>query len=96
MKVMVAMSGGVDSSVCAAMLHKQGHDVIGVHLKLHGSDAPTTNTKVCCSIDDVMDCRLICENLGIPFYVFNMEDEFKQSVIKYFVDSYRSGSTPSP
>jgi len=96
MKVMVAMSGGVDSSVCAAMLHKQGYDVVGVHLKLHGSDAPTTNTKVCCSIDDVIDCRLICENLGIPFYVFNMEDEFKESVIKYFVDSYRNGSTPSP
>ena len=95
-RVMVAMSGGVDSSVAAAMLHHEGHEVIGVHMKLYDGGNSPENNKVCCSLDDVNDCRLICDKMNIPFYVMNMGEEFQKKVISYFVNSYRMGETPSP
>lgn len=99
MKIMVAMSGGVDSSVAAALLVEQGHEVIGVHMKLNDgahSLQGKQNSKVCCSIDDANDCRLVADKLGIRFFVLNMTKDFQKKVVDYFVESYRAGMTPSP
>ncbi|AKE38988.1 tRNA-specific 2-thiouridylase MnmA [Corynebacterium camporealensis] len=97
MRVLVAMSGGVDSSVAAARAVEAGHDVVGVHLALH-QDAQQTREKArgCCSLEDSADARRICDKLGIPFYVWDFSDEFKQEVIGDFVDSYARGETPNP
>lgn len=76
----VAMSGGVDSSVAAALLVEQGHDVIGVHMKLH--DAPTAiknSSKTCCGIGDALDARLVCEKLNVPFYVMDLREAFQKA-----------------
>ena len=99
MKVVVAMSGGVDSSVAAALLHNEGHKVVGIHMKLHVGNSgfeEQKNSKVCCSLDDVNDCRLVADKLGIPFYVLNMTEQFQKKVVDYFVSSYKMGMTPSP
>ncbi len=97
MRVLVAMSGGVDSSVAAARAVEAGHDVIGVHLALH-KDAQQTREKArgCCSLEDSADARRICDKLGIPFYVWDFSEEFKEAVIGDFVDSYARGETPNP
>jgi len=94
-RVLVAMSGGVDSSVAAAMLVEQGCDVVGATMKLfcHGTDVPD---RPCCSLDSVNDARRVCEQLGIPHYVINLEDRFGSDVIDNFVDEYSRGRTPIP
>ncbi len=94
-RVLVAMSGGVDSSVAAAMLVEQGYDVVGATMKLfcHGTDVPD---RPCCSLDSVNDARRVCEQLGIPHYVINLEDRFGVDVIDNFVDEYSRGRTPIP
>src|SRR5438445_8127497 len=91
------MSGGVDSSVSAALLHEQGYEVIGVTMKLwDGPETATARHKTCCTLDDVSDARRVAAALGIPFYVVNFKAQFTHHVIDYFVDAYRQGSTPNP
>ena len=94
-RVLVAMSGGVDSSVAAALLVKQGYDVVGATMKLfcHGEDVPD---RPCCSLDSVNDARRVCEQLGVPHYVINLETRFGEDVIDDFVSEYARGRTPIP
>ena len=94
-RVLVAMSGGVDSSVAAAMLVEQGFDVVGATMKLfcHGDDIPD---RPCCSLDSINDARRVCESLGIPHYVLNLEKPFAQDVVENFVAEYSRGRTPIP
>ncbi len=97
MRVLVAMSGGVDSSVAAARMVDSGHDVVGVHLAL--SSAPgtlRTGSRGCCSKEDAGDARRVADVLDIPFYVWDFADRFKEEVIDDFVDSYARGETPNP
>jgi tRNA-specific 2-thiouridylase len=96
-KVLAAMSGGVDSSVAAARMIDAGHDVVGVHLAL--SPVPgtlRTGARGCCSKEDAGDARRVADVLGIPFYVWDFADKFKQDVIDDFVSSYARGETPNP
>jgi tRNA-specific 2-thiouridylase len=95
-RVAVAMSGGVDSSVAAALLVEQGWEVVGVHMKLHEVPDSEKRAKSCCSIDDALDARQVCARLGIPFYVIDFVEEFHARVISYFVEGYRAGRTPNP
>ena len=96
-RVVVAMSGGVDSSVCAALLHAQGYDCIGVTMKLwEGPDSTEGHRKTCCTLDDVTDARRVAAQLGIPFYVANFKEPFAQRVIGDFITSYEQGYTPNP
>lgn len=94
-RVLVAMSGGVDSSVAAAMLVEQGYDVVGATMKLfcHGDDVPD---RPCCSLDSVNDARRVCEQLGVPHYVLNLETRFGHDVVDNFVQEYARGRTPIP
>jgi len=94
MKVVVAMSGGVDSSVTAGLLVEQGHEVIGVHMKLH--DATGGGPGRCCGFDDALDARAVADALAIPFYVFNLRDAFKKAVMDDLVGTYLAGETPNP
>jgi tRNA-specific 2-thiouridylase len=94
-RVLVAMSGGVDSSVAAALLVDAGCDVVGVTMKLHndGADVPD---RPCCSLDATSDARRVCETLGIPHYVTNLVDHFSDDVLRDFVSEYARGRTPIP
>lgn len=96
--VVVAMSGGVDSSVTAAMLKQQGYDVIGVHLRLYSKEDASAYrlNKQCCTLDAMRDVEMVCNKLGVPFYAMNMEREFGRDVIDYFVGEYLEGRTPNP
>jgi tRNA-specific 2-thiouridylase len=94
-RVLVAMSGGVDSSVAAAMLVREGYDVIGATMKLHGDGADVPD-KPCCSLDSVNDARRIAERIGIPHYVLNLEKSFGRDVLDDFVSEYARGRTPIP
>lgn len=94
MRVVVAMSGGVDSSTAAALLVEAGHEVIGVAMKTH-SLAPKSN-RACCTPDDMRDARQVADQLGIPFYVLAYEDVFAEEVVAPFVAAYRAGLTPNP
>ena len=94
-RVLVAMSGGVDSSVAAAMLHHQGYDVVGATMKLYRDGAEVPD-KPCCSLDSVNDARRVCERLGVPHYVINMERAFGHDVVDDFVSEYAAGRTPIP
>lgn len=94
-RVLVAMSGGVDSSVAAALLVERGYDVVGVTMKLF-SDGSEVPDRPCCSLDSVNDARRVCERLGIPHYVLNMETKFGHDVMDDFVAEYVAGRTPIP
>lgn len=94
-RVVVAMSGGVDSSVAAALLAEAGYDAVGISMRLYST--PQENySKSCCSPDDLFDARTVASSLGIPFYVANYEEAFRKRVIDYFVEEYRYGRTPNP
>ena len=96
-KVLVAMSGGVDSSVAAFLLKKQGYDCAGVTMKLFDNDdIGIERDKTCCSLEDVEDARAVANSLDIPFYVFNLSLDFKRQVIDRFIGAYKSGATPNP
>ena len=96
-KVLVAMSGGVDSSVAAKLLTDAGFSCIGCTMKLYGNeDAGLSKGHTCCSLDDVEDARSVCYKLGMPYYVFNLKDKFAECVIDRFVNAYEHGITPNP
>ena len=97
-RVLVAMSGGVDSAVAAALLHQQGYDVVGVTLRLYSEpdDTALRSGRTCCGIEDIGDARAAAQRIGIPHYVLNMEREFERDVIDYFVEEYTQGRTPNP
>ncbi len=97
-RVVVAMSGGVDSSVAALLLQREGHEVIGVTMKLYDIDQANLPDyyRGCCTIDDVEDARAVCRILGVPHYVLNVQREFRAFVIDYFQREYESGRTPHP
>lgn len=95
-RVLVAMSGGVDSSVTAALLKEQGYEVIGVTFRLWAGNEGQEHAKACCGIDSVEDARQVAHKLGIPHYVFNMADFFTKTVVMNFIDEYAQGRTPNP
>jgi|JI10StandDraft_1071094.scaffolds.fasta_scaffold02772_21 tRNA-specific 2-thiouridylase len=95
-RVVVAMSGGVDSSVVASLLHEQGYEVIGVTLQLYDFGAALQKKGACCAGQDIYDARRVAEARGFPHYVLNYENNFKDSVIEDFADSYLRGETPIP
>ena len=96
-KAMVAMSGGVDSSVAAYLIKERGYETIGVTMKLFDDDLIGREIESsCCSLNDVEDARLVANRLGIKHYVFNFQDDFKSCVVDRFVDAYEKGLTPNP
>src|SRR5258706_6535001 len=96
MRIVVAMSGGVDSSVAAALLTEQGHDVIGLSMQLYDQSEGQTSFGSCCSIDDLHDARRVAAAIDIPHYILNCERQFDQQVVANFVTEYVSGRTPLP
>lgn len=95
-RVVVAMSGGVDSSVAAALLHEQGYDTVGVTLQLYDHGAAVSRKGACCAGQDIYDARFVAEKIGIPHYVLDYESRFRQTVMDDFADSYLAGETPVP
>ncbi|MEO1711215.1 MAG: tRNA 2-thiouridine(34) synthase MnmA [Pseudomonadota bacterium] len=95
-RVVVAMSGGVDSSVVAALLHARGHDVIGMTLQLYDHGQAVKKAGACCAGQDIHDARRVAQACGFPHYVLDYESRFRQTVIDQFVDSYLAGETPIP
>lgn len=97
MKILAAMSGGVDSAVAAARAVDAGHEVVGVHLALSRAGGTLrTGSRGCCTIEDAMDARRAADRLGIPFYVWDFSERFRDDVIDDFVSEYRAGRTPNP
>ena len=96
MRIVVAMSGGVDSSVAAALLAQQGHDVIGLSMQLYDQSGGETKFGSCCTLDDLNDARRVAAQLGIPHYIVNFEQKFNQTVVSDFVREYAAGRTPIP
>lgn len=104
--IAVAMSGGVDSSAAAVLLKQEGHSIVGLSMQLWnqrrqpgeepGAEPAPTRAGRCCSLDDVWDARRVATHIGFPFYVLNLEDEFEQTVVAPFVQTYLAGETPSP
>ncbi len=95
-RVLVAMSGGVDSSVAAALLVEQGFDVVGVTMKTFCYSGTGDHGKTCCGLDGIVDARRVADTLGIPHYVFDVEEDFTRDVIDDFVSEYAEGRTPNP
>lgn len=95
-KVMVGMSGGVDSSVAAKLLLDEGYEVTGVTLKLFDGEDVNENSRTCCSLSDVEDARSVAYKLGFDHLVFNFKDDFRRNVMNQFIDSYLKGETPNP
>lgn len=96
-KALIAMSGGVDSSVAAYFMKNNGYDCIGVTMKLYDNeDIGIEREKTCCSLDDIEDARNVAAKLGMPYYVFNFRDEFEKKVIDKFIRTYELGGTPNP
>lgn len=95
-RVVVAMSGGVDSSVTAALLVQQGYDVIGMMMRLWSEDCGAGGSNRCCTPDQMADARRIADQLSIPFYVIDTQDVFRQQIVQFFIDRYVAGDTPNP
>ena len=95
-RVVVAMSGGVDSSVVAAMLAEQGYDVVGVTLQLYDHGAALAKKGACCAGRDIHDARRVAETMGFAHYVLDYENTFRAAVMDEFADSYLAGATPVP
>ena len=96
-KALIAMSGGVDSSVAAYLMQQRGFDCTGITLKLFDSETDAApGEKTCCSLDDVEDARSVCRRLGIPHFVYNFKDSFAENVIARFIRAYETGCTPNP
>ncbi len=96
-KAIIAMSGGVDSSVAAFLMKDKGFDCIGATMKLYDNDdIMESGEKTCCSLDDIEDARSVANRLSMPYYVFNFKDEFKEKVIDKFIATYENGGTPNP
>ena len=96
-KALIAMSGGVDSSVAAYLMKEKGFDCVGCTMKLYSNgDAGISKDHTCCSLDDVEDARSVAYRLGMPYYVFNFSDDFKEKIIQKFIDCYENGRTPNP
>lgn len=98
MRIVVAMSGGVDSSVAAALLAEQGHDVVGLSMQLYpqGDGADAQKYGACCTLDDLHDARRVAACIGFPHYIINFESRFSDTVIRNFIDEYVAGRTPIP
>src|SRR5262245_59859289 len=96
MRIVVAMSGGVDSSVAAALLADQGHDVIGLSMQLYDQSEGQTSFGSCCTLDDLYDARRVAAAINIPHYILNFEKQFDDQVVSNFVREYASGRTPLP
>lgn len=97
MKALIAMSGGVDSSVAACLMKERGFDCVGATMKLFtGDDIGAPREHSCCSLDDVLDARSVADSLGFPHYVFNFADRFREEVIDKFIRAYENGLTPNP
>ena len=96
-KAIIAMSGGVDSSVAAYFMKEKGYECIGATMKLYDNDdIGISMEKTCCSLSDIEDARAVCRKLGMPYYVFNFKDEFEEKVINKFISTYEAGATPNP
>src|SRR6187455_2106554 len=95
-RVVVGMSGGVDSSAAAALLLEQGFDVVGITLKLWPQDCVNRAEDKCCGPQAVTDARSVCHKLGIPYYLIDEAADFQKHVIQYFADEYKAGRTPNP
>ncbi|OGP34914.1 MAG: tRNA 2-thiouridine(34) synthase MnmA [Deltaproteobacteria bacterium GWC2_65_14] len=96
-RILAAMSGGVDSSVAALLLQREGWEVIGISMDLYDfSQVRKDRAGTCCSLDDLYDARRVCDTLGIPYYVLNLREEFRREVIDPFIREYATGRTPNP
>lgn len=96
MRIVVAMSGGVDSSVAAALLTREGHEVIGLSMQLYDQSGGETTFGSCCTLDDLHDARRVATRLGIPHYIVNFERKFNETVVSDFIREYAAGRTPIP
>ena len=95
-RALIGMSGGVDSSVAAALMCRAGYECVGVNMKLYSGEIQEEGCKTCCSLEDAEDARSICYKLGMKFHVFNFTEDFSREVIGRFVDEYERGATPNP